>query len=82
MTERFARILATSVVLIYLAVLLSACSTPAPIVQTRLVEVPSSKPYRFITFSDKDDPGTIREIKRHNRAHQAVIDSEKKAIAR
>lgn len=60
------------------ALALSGCSTPTPVVQTRLVEVPSSKPYRFITFSENDDPESIRQIKRHNRAHQAVIASEKK----
>ncbi len=57
---------------------LAACNPTPPDVQTRIVEVPSSKPYRFITFGDGDDPKTIREIQSHNRRHQAVIDAEKK----
>jgi hypothetical protein len=56
---------------------LAACNPAPPDMQTRIVEVPSSKPYRFITFGDGDDPQTIREIKRHNRAHQEVINAEK-----
>lgn len=60
------------------ALSLAGCSTPAPVVQTKLVEVPSSKPYRYITFSEGDDPDTILQIKRHNRAHSAVISAEKR----
>lgn len=58
---------------------LAACTQSPPDVQTRIVEIPSSKPYRFITFSSSDDPRTVREIKRHNRAHQEVINAEKTA---
>jgi uncharacterized lipoprotein YajG len=64
--------------LLLAALVLAGCST-TPQTVTKIVEVPSSAPYRFITFSGKDDPKTIREIKRHNRAHQAVIEAEKKA---
>lgn len=54
---------------------LTGCAT-RPVKEVQLVEVVSAKPYRFITFTDKDDPGTIREIKRHNRTHQAVVEAE------
>jgi hypothetical protein len=64
-----------------IVLVLVGCSTPKPEVQTRIVEIPSSKPYRYITFSDKDDPDTIRQVKRHNRAHQEVINTEKAAKA-
>ena len=62
-----------------LAIACTACTQTPPEVQTRIVEVPSSKPYRYIRFSSSDDPKTISEIKRHNRAHSAVIAAEKKA---
>lgn len=64
---------------IILTMLLAACSTSSPMVQTKVVEVPSSKPYRFIRWSQDDTPETIAAVARHNRAHQAVIDAEKKA---
>ncbi len=60
-----------------LALALGACSTPIPITQTKIVEVPSSKPYRFITWAVDDSPETKRQIRQHNRAHQAVINAEK-----
>jgi hypothetical protein len=64
---------------IFGALALSGCSTTPQEVQTRVVEVPSSKPYRFITYTDKTDENTARQIRRHNRAHQAVINTETKA---
>jgi hypothetical protein len=61
------------------ALALGGCNPVPPEVQTRLVEVPSSKPYRFITYTDRTDETTARQIRRHNRAHQAVINAEKQA---
>ena len=61
-----------------IAVASAGCSSPPPVPQmeTRIVEVITAKPYRFITFSTADDPETIRQIKRHNRAHAAVMEAE------
>lgn len=58
-------------------VLLAGCASTPPIVQTKVVEVPSSKPYRFITYSLDDTEETRRAVRAHNRAHQAVINAEK-----
>jgi hypothetical protein len=55
---------------------LVGCATPEP---PRVIEVPSSKPYRFIQWSRADTPDTVQQVKRHNRTHQAVKDAEKKA---
>jgi len=63
------------------ALALAGCNTTPPEVQERLISVPSSAPYRYITFSQNDDPDTIRQIKRHNRSHSAVIAAERKAKA-
>jgi hypothetical protein len=62
--------------LILVVLSLAGCTTASQTV-TRIVEVPSSKPYRFIKWSTRDSPETKRDIRAHNRAHQAVIDSEK-----
>lgn len=59
--------------------LLAGCSKSEPVV--RVVEVPSSKPYRFIRWSRTDSPETVTAVKRHNRTHQAVKDAEKKAAS-
>ncbi len=59
------------------ALILAGCATQPPLVQTKVVEVPSSKPYRFITYSLDDTAETRRAIRAHNRAHQAVINAEK-----
>jgi hypothetical protein len=64
--------------MIPLLVALAGCSQQPPQVQTRLVEVVSAKPYRFITWSVDDTDQTKKQIRAHNRAHQAVIDAEKK----
>jgi hypothetical protein len=65
--------------LFFMALALAGCSTgPAP-VQTRIVEVPSAKPYRFIHYSDKTDEATAKQIRKHNRTHAAVIAAEQKA---
>jgi hypothetical protein len=64
----------------FVGLALAGCSTtPATVVQTRVVEVVSSKPYRFITWTPADSAESKRQIRAHNRAHQAVIDAEKKA---
>ncbi len=62
-----------------IALALAGCSTGGPEMQTRVVEVVSSKPYKFITYSLDDSPQTRAEVRRHNRRHQAVIDAEKAA---
>lgn len=71
-----------SAIAMSIALTLAACSTPQPVTQTQLVEVPSSKPYKFITWSTADTEATKRQIRAHNRAHQAVIDAEKRAAAK
>jgi uncharacterized lipoprotein YmbA len=63
------------------ALALAGCQTTPPEVQTRVLSVPSSAPYRFIHYSDKTDGPTAKAIRRHNRAHAAVIEAEKKAAA-
>jgi outer membrane PBP1 activator LpoA protein len=60
---------------------MTGCTTKPPEVQTRVVEVPSSAPYKFIHYTDKTDDATAKQIRRHNRAHAAVIEAEKKAKA-
>lgn len=57
--------------------LLAGCSKSEP--EVRVVEVPSSAPYRFIKWSRSDTPETVAAVKLHNRTHQAVKDAEKKA---
>jgi starvation-inducible outer membrane lipoprotein len=63
------------------AIALAGCQTAPPEVQTRIVEVVSAKPYRFITYTDKTDEATAMQIRRHNRSHQKVISAEKAAKA-
>lgn len=68
------------IALLVLAILiigsLVGCTTPEP---PRVIEIPSSKPYRFIQWSKDDTPETVQQVKRHNRTHQAVKNAEKKA---
>jgi len=59
---------------------LAGCAQQPSAETARYIEIPSAKPYRYLTFSKADTPQTIREIKAHNRAHQAVINAEKKVI--
>ena len=66
-------------VAIMIGLALAGCDPTPPEVQTRIVEVPSAKPYSFLTWSLADTKDTRAAIRRHNRAHQAVIDAEKKA---
>jgi hypothetical protein len=62
-----------------LALALAGCGAQVPELQTRLVTVPSAKPYRFITYDDKTPDTVAKQIRRHNRTHQAVIEAEKAA---
>lgn len=64
--------------IITLLTVLAGCAQELPKVETRLVEVVSSKPYRFLTWSVDDTAETKRQVRAHNRAHQAVIDAEKR----
>ena len=64
--------------IITLAVALAGCAQEPAKFETRMVEVVSSKPYRFIQWSVDDTAETKRQVKGHNRAHQAVLDAEKK----
>jgi hypothetical protein len=64
---------------VFSALTLAGCQTTPPEVQTRIVEVPSSKPYSFIHYTDKTDEATAKKIRRHNRRHAAVIAAEQKA---
>jgi hypothetical protein len=61
-----------------IALALAGCATQ-PDTLTRVVDVPSSKPYKFIQWSVADTEETRRAVRAHNRAHQAVIDAEKAA---
>lgn len=61
---------------------LAGCNPTPPDVQTRIIEIPSSRPYRFITYTDKTDEATAKQIRRHNRSHQEVINTEKAAKAK
>lgn len=63
--------------ILLLAAALAGCAQQPPKTETRLVEVVSSKPYRFIQWSVDDTAETKKQIRAHNRAHQAVIDAEK-----
>lgn len=58
---------------------MTGCTTKPAEVQTRIIEVPSSKPYRYITYTPKTDEATAKQIRRHNRVHHAVIEAEKAA---
>lgn len=66
-------------VAILIGLALAGCNPTPPEVQTRIVEVVSPKPYKFITWTPADTPESKRQIRAHNRAHQAVIDAEAKA---
>lgn len=71
--------LALSICIVLFMLFMTGCTTKPAEVQTRIVEVPSSKPYRYITYTEKTDETTARQIRRHNKAHSAVIEAEKKA---
>lgn len=66
-------------VAIMIALALAGCSTQQPQTVTRIVEIPSSKPYKFLKWSTQCPAPVNQGIRAHNRAHQAVIDAEAKA---
>jgi hypothetical protein len=64
------------------ALALSGCSLSSPQVQTRVIAVPSSKPYRYIKphpTEDKLSADTIAQISRHNTTHALVKKKEAEA---
>ena len=67
--------------IVTLGLLLPACTTTPPETQTRVVYVPSSKPYRYLKPSPKDvlTKGTLSQIERHNQVHWKVKEAEKAA---
>ena len=54
---------------------LSSCSKP----NAHVIRVPSSAPYRYITWSPKDTESTQKQVRAHNRRHQIVKRAEAKA---
>ncbi len=67
-----------SICIVLFIVFLTGCTPTPPEVQTRLVEVVSAKPYRFITYTS-DTPETVaKQIRRHNKTLSAVIEAERK----
>lgn len=65
-------------ILIAVALAFAGCaSSPQP--TSRVIEVPSPKPYRFLKWSLSDTAKTRAAIRAHNRTHQAVINATKKA---
>lgn len=70
--------LVLSVCIVLFMLLMTGCTAKPPEVQTRLVEVPSSKPYRYITYTPETPESVAKQIRRHNRSHTAVIEAEKK----
>ena len=64
-----------------LALACTACTTPSPQIQTRVISVPSSAAYRYIKPhpDDKLTKGTLSQISRHNLAHAAVKRKEAEA---
>ena len=66
-------------IILALAAALAGCAQQSPTpFQPRIVPVISPAPYRFITYSLNDTPETRSQVRAHNRAHQAVLDAEKK----
>lgn len=70
--------LVLSVCIVLFMLLMTGCTAKPPEVQTRFVEVPSSKPYRYITYTPETPESVAKQIRRHNRSHTAVIEAEKK----
>lgn len=68
-----------SICIILFMLFMTGCASKPAEVQTRIVEVPSAKPYRYITYTDKTDEATAKQIRRHNRTHGTVIEAEKSA---
>jgi hypothetical protein len=65
-------------VILMLPLLLAACGDPAPPI-VEVVSVPSSRPYRYIKYSTKDTPNTIRQVRDHNYRHSLVKKAEDEA---
>lgn len=57
---------------------LAGCAKEPPPVE-RIVAVPSSKPYRYVTYSKQDSAETVAQIDRHNKTHARVKAAEKAA---
>jgi hypothetical protein len=60
----------------------SGCSLSSPKPETKVIAVPSSKPYRYIKphpTEDKLTENTLAQIERHNNVHWQVKEAEKKA---
>jgi hypothetical protein len=81
MTAPTPNALGLAVCIVLFLLFMTGCSTKAPEVQTRVISVPSSAPYDFIVYTDKTDEPTAQKIRRHNRRHQEVINTEKAAKA-
>ena len=80
-SERLARWLVLAIIIGLIALFLGGCAQQTPRIETRVVPVPSSKPYRYLKISPKDDltKGTLRQIEIHNLTHWKVKQAEKKA---
>lgn len=79
-SEKIARWLLLIAIIALVAVLFGGCAQEPPREVVKIVEIPSSKPYRFITFDpEKDSLPTIRQITKHNISHAAVKRKEKEA---
>lgn len=60
----------------------AGCSLSSPKPETRVIAVPSSKPYRYIKphpTQDKLSDNLLAQIERHNNVHWQVKQAEKKA---
>lgn len=60
----------------------TGCSLSSPKPETRVIAVPSAKPYRYIKphpTEDKLTENTLAQIERHNNVHWQVKEAEKKA---
>jgi hypothetical protein len=69
--------LARALCALTLALTVVGCAKEPPV--ERIIAVPSSKPYRFITFSKTDHPDTVAQIDRHNETHARMKAAEKAA---
>lgn len=64
------------------ALALAGCNTTSPQVETRVVAVPSSRPYRYIKphpVEDKLSENLLAQISRHNQVHWKVKEAERRA---
>jgi hypothetical protein len=66
---------------IFAGLALSGCTSTPPQVQTRVVAVPSAKPYRYIKPHREDvlTEKTLSQIERHNNTHALVKKKEAEA---